>query len=74
MSDLFLNESYKELETNSITFNDDNFDDLFESLIPALDDGDSDLLASMKAIYDWSLLSRILKEKSCISEAKKRNL
>ena len=71
LSDLFLNESYKELETNSITFNDDNFDDLFESLIPALDDGDSDLLASMKAIYDWSLLSRILKEKSCISEAKK---
>lgn len=71
LSDLFLNESYKELETNSITFNDDNFDDLFESLIPALDDGDSDLLASIKAIYDWSLLSGILKEKSCISEAKK---
>ena len=71
LSDLFLNESDKELETNSITFNDDNFDGLFESLIPALDDGDSDLLASMKAIYDWSLLSGILKEKSCISEAKK---
>lgn len=70
LSDLFDNKSYDEIENNSLSLSDSDFDEKLSSLSEELEDIDFDLITRMKSIYDWSVLSNILKEKEFISEAK----
>lgn len=70
LSDLCDNNIYDDIENNTISFADSDFDEKLASLSEVLEDIDFDLVTRIKAIYDWSVLSNILKEKEFISEAK----
>lgn len=65
LSNLFGKDEYDELPKLRLGMNDEDF----ITLLSALND-DSELILKLKAIYDWALLTDILKGKSCISEAK----
>jgi hypothetical protein len=70
LSDLCNNNMYDDIENNTISLADSDFDEKLASLSEELEDIDFDLVTRIKAIYDWSVLSNILKEKEFISEAK----
>ena len=68
-SDFFDNENYKDLpviEFSKATFEDSDLP-MLES---ELEDGEFQIIKNIKAIYDWSLLSRILDGSATIAEAK----
>lgn len=71
LSEIFKNESYKELEKDSVCVASADFDDYLEEIYSRLEDGDGDLLKAVKAMYDWSLLDDILNGSGNISQAKK---
>ncbi|MCM1300025.1 MAG: type II CRISPR RNA-guided endonuclease Cas9, partial [[Eubacterium] siraeum] len=81
LSEIFKNESYKDLKNDSICVASAEFDDILEEIYSRLEEGDGELLKTVKAMHDWSLLEDILMGYSSISEAKisvynehKRNL
>lgn len=63
LSDLCDNNIYDDIENNTISFADSDFDEKLASLSEVLEDIDFDLVTRIKAIYDWSVLSNILKRK-----------
>lgn len=71
LSEIFKNESYKDLEQNSVCVASADFDDIMLGMYNQLEEGDGDLLKIVKAMYDWSLLEDILRGHSYVSEAKK---
>ena len=70
MSELFRKEGYAELEKNSICVKSADFSDTLESLEGQLDELHFALIASVKAMYDWSLLVDILHGETMISVSK----
>lgn len=70
LSEIFKNEGYKDLESDSVCVASADFDDALEGMFGQLEDGDGELLKTVKAMYDWSLLEDILTGHSSISEAK----
>jgi len=70
MSELFRKEEYSELEKNSICVKSADFSDTLESLEGQLDELHFALIASAKAMYDWSLLVEILHGETMISKSK----
>ena len=70
MSELFRKEEYAELEKNSICVKSADFSDTLESLEGQLDELHFALIASVKAMYDWSLLVDILHDETMISKSK----
>lgn len=71
LSKLFANDSYTDLEKDSVCVRNADFDDTLEMLEGQLEELDLAVLKSVKSLYDWSLLVDILKGKMLISEAKK---
>ena len=67
LKDLFGKEEYGELEVKSISLGMD--EEKFAQLMADIGD-DYDLIAALRAIYDWTVLVDVLGESSCISEAK----
>lgn len=70
LSDLFCNENYKDLEKNSVCIKNADFSDVLEILTGQIDELHFNLLASIKAMYDWSLLVDILNGQKMISISK----
>lgn len=70
VSDLFRNETYKQLEKDSITVSSAEFDDDLDELSNDINDYEYDLLVIAKKMYDWALLVDILKGNKYISQAK----
>lgn len=70
LSELFRKEGYAELEKNSICVKSADFSDMLESLEGQLDELHFALIASVKAMYDWSLLVDILHGETMISKSK----
>lgn len=70
LCDLFYNPDYKDIQNNSISISDGNFDEIFEQLCSEIDSDDAELIKRAKALYDWAQLQIILDGKSYISEAK----
>ena len=70
LSDLFLNESYKDLDKNSISVLSADFTDTLDSIYGMLEDDQWELLDAVKKLCDQSLLVRSLGECSSISAAK----
>lgn len=70
LSDLFSKDDYKGLEKNSVCVKNADFADTLEMLTGQIDETHLDLIASIKAMYDWSLLVDILHGKTMISESK----
>lgn len=61
LSKLFGKENYQEMEgTKGFTLDKDGVDETIAQLKTQLDDGDVDLIQSVKNIYDWSKLMNIL--------------
>lgn len=67
LKDLFGNDEYANLDEKSIALNMD--DVKLASIMQSIGD-DYELIVSLKAIYDWSVLIDVLKGKQTISEAK----
>lgn len=68
-SDFFDNENYKDLSV--IEFSKATFEDSDLPMLESeLEDGEFQIIKNIKAIYDWSLLSRILDGSATIAEAK----
>ena len=63
--DLFQNSEYDELESITLGMDEEKFDGLSDSL-----GDDYELVAAMRAVYDWTVLVDILRGNACISEAK----
>jgi len=70
LSELFRKEEYAELEKNSICVKNADFSDTLESLEGQIDELHFALIASVKAMYDWSLLVDILHGETMISKSK----
>ena len=70
LSDLFGKEDYAELEKNSVCVKNSDFSDTLETLEGQLDEVHFALIASVKAMYDWSLLVDILHGETMISKSK----
>lgn len=71
LSDLFNKDEYKALEEDSIEiYSEEKFLNLLEINKSTLTDEEISLLISIKNIYDWSVLVKLLKRKKYISEAK----
>ncbi len=71
LSEIFVNEEYKELEKNSICIKKADFTETLESLKGQIEPEHMELITRVKAMYEWSLLVDILKNHSNISQAKK---
>lgn len=71
LSRLFEREEYESLEINKICFDEDSYEENEEYYIANLEDY-YDIIAGAKAVYDWMILSNILKgdETGLISAAK----
>ncbi len=67
LSALFNEDSYKELEKESITLN--NADEL-DTILEQIESTHADLIRCCKNVFDWALLTDILNGKKTISEAK----
>ena len=67
LKELFGKEEYADLEEKSVSLNMD--DDNLAFVMQSIGD-DSELISSLKAVYDWSVLVDALKGKNSISEAK----
>ena len=70
LSELFRKEEYAELEKNSICVKNSDFSDTLENLEGKIDELHFALIASVKAMYDWSLLVDILHGETMISKSK----
>ena len=70
LSELFRKEEYAELEKNSICVKNSDFSDTLENLEGQIDELHFALIASVKAMYDWSLLVDILHGETMISVSK----
>lgn len=70
LSELFLNESYKELDKDSVSVSAADFSDTLDSMYGTLKDEEWELLDSIKKMSDWSLLIKSLWEYGFISDAK----
>ena len=66
LSDLFCNPDYADLGSVCLNYDDDKFSDISGKL----NDIEYELLKRLRKIYDWALLSDLLKESSSISAAK----
>lgn len=69
-ADLFANEELKEVETPSISFSDNSYEDKAANVQDFLDEEQYHLIEILKAIYDWSLLADIMGGYQYISESK----
>lgn len=58
-------------ESKKISFADSSFDDHINEVEDILQERFS-LVATAKAVYDWAVLTDILKDSRCLSEAKKK--
>ena len=65
LKDLFFNDAYDELGSVSLGMDDEKH----AAVMAAIGD-DYDLIAAMKAVYDWAVLVDVIGDDSCISEAK----
>lgn len=65
---LFGKEEYAELENTSLSLHME--DDTFAELCGSIDEDDAELLIKLKAVYDWSILSEIMRGETYISDAK----
>ncbi len=70
LSELFGNPEYDEIEHNSISLADGNFDETAEALCSEIDSDDMELIRIAKSIFDWGQLENIRNGKDYISEAK----
>lgn len=70
ISDLFEQSDYKDLECDSISLQDGDFDDKLTTIGARVEENELELIIRMKAIFDWSLLSDILMDKEYISQGK----
>ena len=70
LSNLFYKEEYKDLEKNSVCVKNADFSDTLDMLTGQIDELHLNLLASVKAMYDWSLLVDILHGHKMISKSK----
>ncbi|MCH5193096.1 MAG: type II CRISPR RNA-guided endonuclease Cas9 [Oscillospiraceae bacterium] len=68
LSDMFKNDEYSDID--SICAASDDFADKLDMIRSNIDDYESDLLDSIKSMYDWSLLTDILRGHTDISRAK----
>ncbi len=68
LAELFADEGLKEAEKNSFSFKDD-FDAIAGELEALLGEN-FELVAKLKAIYDWGLLKDILQGETCLALAK----
>ena len=62
---MFQNSDYENLEGITLDMDDEKFINLSTEL-----GDDYELIAAMRAVYDWTVLADILGDYSCISEAK----
>lgn len=72
ISDLFENAKYSDMDNNNISLSDGDFNDKLSALSAYIEEKEFELLQKMKSIYDWSLLSDILKESEYLSQGKVR--
>lgn len=70
LSDLFCKDDYKDLEKNSVCVKNADFADTLDMLTGQIDDLHLNLLAGVKAMYEWSLLVDILHGHKMISKSK----
>lgn len=70
VSKLFNNEEYSEFSPDKVEFDKDNFEIVKEDLEVMLTEEEFRLVEVLEAIYNWSLLSEILKGHEFISDAK----
>lgn len=70
LSDLFLNDEFAALESNSISVASADFSDTLDSLNGSVSDDQWALLHAVKEMNDWSVLVNILKKSTSISESK----
>lgn len=70
LSDLFMNEDYKELDKDSISVSAADFSDTLDAMYGTLADEQWEFLDSIKKMSDWSLLINSLDKYSFISDAK----
>lgn len=68
--DLFCNSEYADIQNNSISLSDANFDEIFEQLCSEINADDAELIRISKAVSDWAQLQNVLNGKDFISEAK----
>ena len=66
LKELFVNDDYEEIGSISLDMDEEKFAEIMSAI-----GEDYDLIAALRAIYDWSILSDILGNKKSISEAKK---
>lgn len=59
LSVLFDNELYSQLESDKLSFSKEDSDDKIEAMLSDIGD-DADMLFSMKNLYDWSVVSRMM--------------
>lgn len=71
LADIFGDPSLDEGEQKKISFADSSFDDHINEVEDILQER-FPLIATAKAVYDWAVLTDILKDSCCISEAKKK--
>lgn len=64
-ADLFGKSEYSEIPGISLGMADEDF----YAVLAELED-DSEIILKLKALYDWAVLTDVLNDKSCISEAK----
>ncbi len=69
LSDLFADEDLKTCEKDSFGFKKDNYEEV-EPIIEKDLGSRMELIAKLKAVYDWSLLSEILNGQQYLSQAK----
>ena len=69
LSELFADEALKECAKDSFGFKKDNYDEV-EPEIEKYLGSRIELIAKLKAVYDWSLLSEVLNGKQYLSQAK----
>ena len=70
LSDLFLNDEFAALESNSISVASADFLDTLDSLNGSVSDDQWALLHAVKEMNDWSVLVNNLKKSTSISESK----
>lgn len=70
LAELFLNDTYEDLETPSVSVASADFADTLEALGSILSQEQFALLNAVKKLNDWSLLVNILKSSDSISQSK----
>lgn len=68
--DLFEKPGYAEIEHNNLSLGIGDFGEILDVLKNDIEDHELELIIVMKSLYDWALLSKVLKGKRYISEGK----